>query len=63
MRTFAESNRSKKSIKKEQKKMALLEAGGDNSGSADDKAAAEASAPGSESISAREKLQLKFKNS
>ena len=39
-------SKSKKSIKKEQKKRALLEAGGDNSGSADDKAAMEASSPG-----------------
>lgn len=63
MRTFANSNKSKKSIKKEQKKLAMQATGGDDGDSPDEKATGDDSQAASEQMTAKERLQLKLRNS
>lgn len=62
MKTFAEANRSKKSLKKEQKKLAMKVdedgASGDEKGNGGEGSPAETTA-----TTAKERLQLKFRNS
>lgn len=61
MRTFDASNKSKKSQKKLQKKMAMMEenaASGDEKGNGNEDSPTEATA-----TTAKERLQLKFRNS
>lgn len=65
MKTFAETNRSKKSLKKEQKKLAMMEAGGgENGASGDEKGnGGEGSPAETTPTTAKERLQLKLRNS
>ena len=63
MKTLAETNRSKKSLKKEQKKLREA-AGGENGGSGDEKAdGGEGSPTETTPTSVKERLQLKLRNS